>query len=104
MDYRETIYTTQWKIQPKLKHTRKKVKWEGGGMRISWRSDLLWVVEKVPATRGLGVPVDTRIGRELHPDGERLSVPLVFNVNLLNDEHDLQKKNHGNFDEWLMTI
>lgn len=27
--------------------------------------DLLWVVEKVLATRGLGVPVDKRTGREL---------------------------------------
>lgn len=49
--------------------------------------DLLWVVEKVLATRGLGVPVDERTGRELKLQTQRAvieqSVPLVFNVILL---------------------
>lgn len=53
--------------------------------------DLLWAAEKEVATRGLGVPVDTRRGRELKLEPERASpcrsfplfiqsVPVVFDV------------------------
>jgi len=39
--------------------------------------DLLWVVEKLLATRGLGVPVDKRIGKEFKPQTITLS-PCLF--------------------------
>lgn len=76
----------------------KKVKWNGERHTYvllwagRWGLDLLCVVEKELATRGLGVPVDRKIGRELRLQTDTVShslvlfsliwsVPLAFYVN-----------------------
>lgn len=64
MDYRETICTKQWQINTNWSKLEKK-RWNEKDAACIFSDlsrkvglDLLWVVEKEVATRGLGVPVD----------------------------------------------
>lgn len=72
MDYREAIYTKQWRINTNWSTTEKKKRNRKGAACIfsvlsrKVGLHLLWVVEKEVATRGLGVPVCKRIERELN--------------------------------------
>ena len=84
--------TKNWSIPEKKKRwNEKKAACMFSAVSRKVGSDLLWVVEKVLATRGLGVPVDERIGRELQLQTQRAvidqSVPLLF-VHLLKGKHE----------------